>query len=191
MAEARPAWRALHARLARLRHLTLGVRGRLYIGIGASRRHLRVGVLRWIGILFVFAADIRAGIFVINRRDHLKWILLVRRCDPGQLRFEFAFIHRERSLEYARRDWSRDRSTVLSALHHYRDDVFRVVIGSETAKPRDRIFFPVGHGLRRAGFAGDNDVFQTRSAASAAIFIHNFPQTAPGQFDLLRSEIVT
>ena len=80
----------------------------------------------------------------------------------------------------------RDRSTMLAALNHCHDNVFRVIERSKAAEPRDGIFLAIGRSLGRSGFAGDLYAFQLRPPTRAAIFINDFPKSATHQFDLFR-----
>ena len=78
---------------------------------------------------------------------------------------------------------------MLAALDHHRDRILRLIVGREAGKPRDRVFLAFRHRLRGAGFSRDLHPAQPRLSTGPAIFIHDFPQTAPRQLDLFRSEI--
>ena len=162
-------------------HLALGVGFGLDIGVSPGRRHLRIAILR-IQIFLVATGQIGSRAFEIDRRNHLKRILFMRRRHPGHLRLVFAFVHGQRPLENARRDRSGHRTAVLATLHHHGDRVLRLFERRPANKPGDRIFSAVIGRLRGAGFARHLHIAQAGPAARAAVFIHDFPKTSPLQF---------
>ncbi len=174
-------------------HPATGVGLRFYIwsipGFGhvGALGHLRSAGA---GILLVAIPGARHCVLEFDRLDHGKRIRFAGRGDPGELRFEFAFLHRQCPLEDTRGDRSRDGTAVLPALHHDHDGVTRVIVRREAAKPGDGVLLPVQHRLRGAGFACDLHVFHTRDAARAAVFVHHFPKAVSDDLDLLRSKFV-
>src|ERR1043165_5806361 len=76
------------------------------------------------------------------------------------------------------------------ALHHHCDDVLRMVIWSETSEPRHVFLLSTISGLRSACFPRYHPIFQTRSAACAAIFINDLPKALANQFDVLRGDFL-
>src|SRR2546423_379930 len=102
----------------------------------------------------------------------------MRRGGPCDLHVEFSVVLRDNPLENARRDRACDFAAVpRGALDHHCDDILRMVIRRETYKPGNVFFVPTFGGLRSASLSSDHDIFQTRSAARSAVFIHDFPQT--------------
>src|SRR5467141_1378396 len=98
-------------------------------------------------------------------------------CEPGDLHIELSFILRERAFENACSDRARDLAAVpRGALNHHCDDILRMVKWRETRKPRDVFLLTTISGLRSARLPRYYPIFQTRSAAGAAVFIDNLPK---------------
>src|SRR5207245_3785826 len=110
-------------------------------------------ILRSIGILFVVAPEISAG--VIYALNHLEWVRLVRSREPGHLPIKFTLIHRQRAFQDSRCDRSADAATVFAALHNYGDHILGIVKWCKTGEPRDCVFVAAIGGLGRSGFPGN------------------------------------
>ena len=98
-------------------YLALGVRGLLYIGITARCRHLGIGCLRIIAMLFI-CTRIWLRVLKGNVFHHGKRIRMMGRRQPGHLRLESPRIHCQGAVENAGRDGSGDGSAMLAALNH-------------------------------------------------------------------------
>src|SRR4030095_13066904 len=101
----------------------------------------------------------------------------MRGLEPGYRHVEFAFLQRERALQDSVRDRARDFAAMpRGALNHHCDDILRMVKWRETGKPRDVFLLTTISGLRSARLPCYYPIFQTRSAAGAAVFIDNLPK---------------
>lgn len=101
---------------------------------------------------------------------------MMRGCQPGDLHIKVPYILREDPLENAGCDRPRDfTSMARRTLDHDCHDILWMVKRGETCKP-GYVFLPASVGrLRRSSFTGDDNVFQSCSAASPPIFVNNFP----------------
>ena len=128
---------------------------------------------------------------ITHRFDQLERIGVMCRCEPGDLHIELAFILRERAFENACSDRARDLAAVpRGALHHHCDDIFRMVKWRETRKPRHVFLMSALGSLRGAGFSRHDPIFQTRSAASSAVFINHLPKSFAHELDLVRRDFL-
>src|ERR1700752_926582 len=108
-------------------------------------------------------------------------------CEPSDLHIELAIILRERAFQNACSDRARDLAAVpRGALHHHYDDIFRMVKWRETRKPGNVFLVAAVTRLRGAGFSRNDPIFQTRSAACAALLINNLPKAFANKVDLIR-----
>ena len=171
-------------------YFPFGVRSLLDIGITAACRHLGIGCLRIIAMLFI-CTHLLLRVLKGNVFYHGKRIRVMCRGQPRHLRLKSPRIHRQRALENASRDWTGDRSTMLAALNHCHNNVFGLIERSKAAEPGNGIFLAIDRSLRRSGFAGDLYAFQLCPPTRTAIFVYHFPKTTPRQFDLFGTKIET
>ena len=112
---------------------------------------------------------------------------MMRGCEPGDLHIEPSFILGDNAFENTRCDRTRDLAPVArGALHHHGDYILGMVEWRETRKPSHVFLAAMIGGLRRAGLPSHDHICQTRSAAGSSVFIDDFPQTAPNEFEVLR-----
>jgi len=161
------------------------VRRLLDVGISARCRHLSVGCLRIIAMLFI-CARICLRILEGNVFYHGKRIGMMSWREPRHLWLESSRVHRQGAVENASRDRSGDGSAMLAALNHCHNNVFWVIEWCKAAEPGNGIFLAVGRSLGGAGFAGNFYALQTRPPTCAAILINDFPKSAPHHLDLFR-----
>ena len=97
--------------------------------------------------------------------------------EPSHRHVEFAVLQSERALQDSIRDRSRDFAAVAGgALNHHYDDVPRVVIWRETRKPGNVFLLPAISSLGGTSLPRHHPIFQTRSAARAAVFVNDLPK---------------
>src|SRR5437763_9985291 len=110
----------------------------------------------------------------------------MRGLQPGHLHVELAFFKRHCALQDSVGDRGRDTAAVPGgALHHYCDDILRMVIWRETGKPCHIFLVAALAGLRGAGFSSDLHILQTCSATGSAVVINHLPKTPANQFNLI------
>src|SRR4029453_12347724 len=111
--------------------------------------------------------------------------------EPGYRNVEFALLQRERALQDSVRDRARDFAAVpRGALNHHCDDILRMVKWRETRKPRDVFLLTTISGLRSDRLPRYYPIFQTCSAAGAAVFIDNLPKAFANQLDVVRGDFL-
>src|SRR5947207_15748322 len=131
MRESSVLWRCRHGKRAsdaRLpcAHLTLRIWRLLDVGITARCRHLSIGCLRIIAMLFI-CARICLRILEGNVFYHGKRIGMMSWREPRHLWLESPRIHRQGAVEDASRDRIGDGSAVLAALNHCHNNVIWVI----------------------------------------------------------------
>jgi hypothetical protein len=147
--------------------------------------------LRFVRTFFVLASEISALVVKSHRLDQLERIGMMRGLEPGHRHIEFAFIQCERAFQDSVRDRARDFAAVpRGALNHHCDDILRMVKWRETRKPRDVFLLTTISGLRSARLSRYYPIFQTRSAAGAAVFIDNLPKAFANQLDVVRGDFL-